>query len=134
MSFMRPPWLTLYIIPWWEWIQEVVDVWDPIEKALPRSRFKDLRKDLLSGALGVGPQPEILGQVGLGAAVLAAAIARGRHGTEDDLEHMIESAAVTLPKVAAHFAGLLGDELKNGLASAKRLLEVATRLQDVEHL
>jgi len=122
------------VIPWWEWIQEVVDVWDPIEKALPRSRFKDLRKDLLSGALGVGPQPEILGQVGLGAAVLAAAIARRRHGTEDDLQHMIESADVTLPKVAAHFAGLLGDELKNGLASAKRLLEVVTRLQDVEHL
>lgn len=120
------------IIPWWEWIQEIADVWDPIEKALPRSKFKDLRKDLVSGALGIGPQPELLGKVALGAAVLAAAVSRGRDGGQVEAERVAEAAASALPEVTAHFAGLLGEELKNAVASSKRLLETSMQVRESE--
>jgi len=120
------------IIPWWEWIQEVVDVWDPIEKALPKSKFKDLRRDIFSGALGVGPQPELIGRIGFGAAVVAAALVAGANDGRREIENLAEAAAKLLPEVAAHVAGLLANELTNGVASSKRLLEVATQVQRFE--
>ena len=116
-------------IPWWEWIQEVVDVWDPIEKGLPKSKFKDLGRDMLSGALGVGPQPELLGKIALGVAVMSAALARNPAGKHEDADHRATAAERLLPEITAHFAGLLVEELSKGIAASKRLAEVAKATQ-----
>ena len=59
-------------IPWWEWVQEIVDVWDPVE----RSGGGERERDQLLGALGMGPRPEVAATLSLGAALVAAASAR----------------------------------------------------------
>jgi hypothetical protein len=112
------------VIPWWEWIQEVVDVWDPVEKSLPKTRFKDLRRDMLSAAMGVGPQPELLGTMGLGAAVLAATLAQRTAGERGGADERMVSAERLLPDVSRHFATLLVAELNRGVAASKRLARV----------
>ena len=57
-------------IPWWEWIQEIVDVWDPVQKA----RGKEvIRREQWLGAIGAALRPEITAQLALGAAIVAAA-------------------------------------------------------------
>lgn len=67
-------------IPWWEWIQEIVEVWRPERQFRPQ--LSDLR---LLGAMGLGPQPEALLQAGLGAAVVAAARLRRNRSANGEL-------------------------------------------------
>jgi hypothetical protein len=58
-------------IPWWEWIQRFTDVWNPV----PELRRESIRLRT-AGALGLGPRPETAATVGLGAALLTAALSR----------------------------------------------------------
>ena len=111
-------------IPWWEWIQEFVDVWDPVEKLRHPERFGDLRRDLVAGALGAGPQPEVLGKVALGAALVSAAWARRKVGAEPHAEKLVAVAADLFPELAAHGTALFAQQLKQGASASKRLLEV----------
>ncbi len=113
-------------IPWWEWIQEVEDVWDPVEKLRNKQVFGDLQRDIVTGALGAGPRPEVLSKITLGAAVVSAAIARNQAATSKKGANVAELAADLLPDVAGHAAGLFAQQLKSGMESAKRLLEAAT--------
>lgn len=110
-------------IPWWEWIQEWGDVWDPVAKAIDKRRWRDLQRDLLAGALGAGPQPEVLGKMVLGAAVVSAAMVRGQRAAGKGDGDVAARATHLLPDVVAHAAGLYMLELKNGAAASKRLLE-----------
>jgi hypothetical protein len=57
-------------IPWWEWIQAFVDVWDPVQKF---RGFEDRRRLQWLGALGAGPRPELAATLTMGAAIVTAA-------------------------------------------------------------
>ena len=110
-------------IPWWEWIQEWGDVRYPVAKLRDRRRWRDPQRDLVAGALGAEPQPEVLGKLTLGAAALSAAVVRGQvAAASKDRGDVAARAACLLPDVVAHAAGLLAVELKSGVAASKRLL------------
>ena len=116
-------------IPWWEWIQEVEDVWDPVEKLGNKHLLGDLQRDIVTGALGAGPRPDVMSKMTLGAAVVSAAIARSQAATSKERIDVAELAARLLPDVAVHAAGLFAQQLKSGVESSKRLLEAAAAAQ-----
>lgn len=104
-------------IPWWEWIQEIVDVWDPVRKLRPRIEQKELL-----GAMGVGPRNEIAGTLGLGAALVAAAAAR-LSAPERQEEHT-KLAASLLPEILGHALQQLGRQLEDADGLRRELEEV----------
>ncbi len=57
-------------IPWWEWIQKFVDIWDP---ARGKRVDEQVRAEQLVGALGLGPRPEAPATLALGVALVTAA-------------------------------------------------------------
>ena len=116
-------------IPWWEWIQEVEDVWDPVENLRNKQVLGDLQRDIVAGALGAGPRPDVMNKIILGAAVVSVAIARSQVATSKEGVNVAELAARLLPDVAGHAAGLFAQQLKSGMESSKRLLEAAAAAQ-----
>jgi len=58
-------------IPWYEWVMDIADPWDPI-KTGPIS--KQIMKARTLAAAGLGPDPELLGTVRVGAALLTSVI------------------------------------------------------------
>lgn len=112
-------------IPWWEWIQEVEDVWNPVGIFRNKLVLDDLQGDIVTGALGAGPRPEVLNKMTLGAAVISIVIARSQAATSKAHANVADLAAGLLPDVVNHAAGLFAQQLKSGMDSSKRLLEAA---------
>ena len=116
-------------IPWWEWIQEVEDVWDPIRPVRNNQILGDLRRDIVSGALGAGPQPDVMNKLTLGAAIVSLAMARRQAMSSKSEVDVTELAEKLLPDVVGHAAGLFAQQLKIGMESSERLLKAATAAQ-----
>jgi hypothetical protein len=113
-------------VPWWEWIQEVEDVWDPIRPVRNNQILGDLRRDIVSGALGAGPQPDVMNKLTLGSAIVSLAIARRQAVSSKSEVDVTELAEKLLPDVVGHAAGLFAQQLKIGMESSERLLKAAT--------
>jgi hypothetical protein len=105
-------------IPWWEWIQRFIDVWDPIERV--RIRPENWR-ELTTGALGAGPRPDVAATVGLGAALVAAAKVRQQFGHRADSGKAIEAIQELWPQVLEDAVKQYGKQLELGAQTHRKL-------------
>jgi hypothetical protein len=104
-------------IPWWEWVEEIVDIWDPVRSI---DDGGPVRREQWLGAIGLSARPELVATVSLGAALVTAAAVPALHDTEgdkeandarDDERRMMEEVEAAYGEVLVHAAGLLGREL-----------------------
>lgn len=86
-------------IPWWEWIQDLSDIWDPIKK---KHIQRDIAEARLLGALGVGPRPDVGITLGLGAAIVSTAIIRTQMKGGEETEEDERLARKIFPEVLEH--------------------------------
>jgi hypothetical protein len=107
-------------IPWWEWVQEIVDVWDPIQQA--RGPEGERRAQWL-GAVGAGPRPELAATITLGAALVTAATHRPAFAQEGARTADALDAAFT--HVLAHAVGEFRSVLTAGGELERRFEKVA---------
>ena len=116
-------------IPWWEWVQEIVDIWDPVRKLRERGRGE--RQELL-GAQGVGPRVEVAGTLSLGAAVVTAASMR-HELLGNDIGRALRAVDARWNEVFAHAVGTYdrslaqGAELQNAVRQVVAAQKKATR-------
>ena len=116
--YMLHPILYKPKIPWWEWIQETVDIWDPVAKLRgPR----DKEGERLAGALGMGPRPEAAATLGLGAALRTAAIVRRELAQQPNSARLMELIEKTWPGVLDHAVDEFAKELDVGAATQRKL-------------
>ncbi|WP_147333174.1 hypothetical protein [Archangium gephyra] len=94
-------------IPPWEWVEDLIDIWDPVPKP------SELPQMSLAGLLGAGPKPEVLIKTVLGSAVLAAAQLRDRVASRAD-DRVIAELEALFPRVLQHALTQLGRELDIG--------------------
>jgi hypothetical protein len=106
-------------IPWWEWVQDVVDVWDPGKVQAPRESGE---KEQWLGGMGMAPRAEVPGTLSLGAAVVAAAHAQRQVKAGADLS---SAAAEVFPSVLGHAVRGYAEALKHGAEQLRRLATVA---------
>ncbi|MDQ6946290.1 MAG: hypothetical protein M3256_08440 [Actinomycetota bacterium] len=112
--------LYLSKIPPWEWVEDLVDIWNPAVK----QQDEGLSRMRLAGVLGAGPALEVLLRTILGSAVLAAAQVRAdvRAGPEDGLpEHLVP----TFHTILRHGLDQLTAELQVGRRALDLILETA---------
>jgi hypothetical protein len=107
-------------IPWWEWIQEYVDVWDPLAKTRNK---QDLRNEHLLGALGVAPRADTAAMLGIGAAIVAVASVR-REFAAGDPARGAKAAQAAWPRVLEHALGEFGKQLAAGAEVQRNLTKV----------
>ena len=119
-TFMIQPILYKPKIPWWEWIESVVDIWDPVRGQ--RQVGNDVRQQKL-GIQGVGPRVEIATAVGLGAAVVTAALAR-REVRQQDAEPAQKVIDAVWSEVFAHAADAYGKGLAEGAEAQRAVRKV----------
>jgi hypothetical protein len=111
-------------IPWWEWIQEFVDVWDPARQLRDKSRSDEVARERLLGAWGAGPQPETGIALSLGAAIIAAAFTSRQFHEGDDASKVAEAAQKLFPSVLNHALKEFGIQLKRGMEVQRKLENV----------
>jgi hypothetical protein len=107
-------------IPWWEWIQDIVDIWDPVLKLRDRGRGE--RQKLL-GAQGVGPRVDVAATLGLGAAVVTVACVR-QELLGGDIGHALKAVDAMWNNVFAHAIGEYGKSLAQGDELQHKVREV----------
>jgi hypothetical protein len=108
-------------IPWYEWIQDIVDPWDPIQKQ--RERGREERQTQRLGALGLGPSIDVAATLGLGAAMVTAALARrDLLGTES--AGALRAVEATWNNVFRHALGEYGRSLARGAELQQKARDV----------
>ncbi len=113
-------------IPWWEWVQDYVDPWDPARRGAPNERAL---RDQYLGAIGIGPQPEVITQLGLGAAVVATFLVH-RDGASVDETRL----ASRFNQVLEHATAMYAKELAHARATHVELeKQVASVLEHRKH-
>lgn len=105
-------------IPWWEWVQDFVDIWRPIQKSNHRDPVQ--QGELLS-SLGIIVQPEITTRLALGAAVVAAASVNNSAEDLSESAKYIEHVYAIWQGVFNHAVGELGKQLRQGMELNERL-------------
>jgi len=93
-------------IPWYEWVEEIVDPWDPA--LAQRGPSEQAAREQFLGAAGLAPQMDAMLKLGVGAAVITAATLV--HERELDLAR-IQSH---FDQVFAHGVGLYAKQLRAG--------------------
>ncbi|HET7504806.1 MAG TPA: hypothetical protein VFK02_27475 [Kofleriaceae bacterium] len=112
-------------IPWWEWIQDIVEIWSP----RTQREKTGLAHERLVGLMGIGPQPEVVATIGLGAAVVTAACVRREISSATDPAQGVRAAQSLMPSVLDHAAGKLGAQLQIGARALHKMEKlVATQL------
>jgi hypothetical protein len=109
-------------IPWWEWVQNVVDVWDPAQKARDH---QERTNEHWIGALGLGPRPDPLTTLSLGVAVVTSAGVQRKIEGDASPRRRLELAGATLPSVLNHAGTKLTAQLRLA-AHAQRRLDAIT--------
>lgn len=105
-------------IPWWEWIQEFVDIWDPVKNV----RVNEvLRREQWLGAMGVAPRPEIAATLALGAAVVAVASVRLQLAKSASPGRVLEAVQAVWPATLNHAVGEFGRQLRTGIGLGQKL-------------
>lgn len=118
-TFIIHPYLYKPKIPWWEWIQEFVDIWDPVQK---ERVDKEIGGERLVGALGAGPRPELAARLALGAALVTASAARPVLAEGADSPRAMAAVQKLWTGVLNHAVGEFGKRLAIG-ANVQRKLE-----------
>jgi hypothetical protein len=111
-------------IPWWEWVQEIVQVWDPAFRR--NSRLPDARSQWL-GMIGAAPQPQAALTIALGAALVAAAAVRAEGIDDAEPEQAVQKVRKLFPQVLKKAAGEFGKALKSGMEIARAFESVAAQ-------
>jgi hypothetical protein len=122
-------------IPWWEWVESIVDVWDPVREL---GGGQTVRREQWLGALGLSARPELAGTLALGAAMATVVSSRelqsgdpedvGEDGKDGEDSGTVEAL---YGEVLAHAVGDLGHHLKGaGKVSARIEKLVAEQLQN----
>jgi hypothetical protein len=109
-------------IPWWEWIQDFGDVWDPIVKG--RRREETQRAQWL-GAVGAGPRTDVAATLTLGAALVTVAMQRealDRQASEAETAKALDAAFMPVLERAI---GEYREVLAAGARLESRLAKVA---------
>jgi hypothetical protein len=104
-------------IPPWEWVEEIVNIWDPAVK----QRRPELFGIRVAGLLGAGPRLDVVLKTILGSAVLAASQMRGEAGERFEQETFGKLMRLW-PDVLQHGFDQLRNELQMG-QRAHELLE-----------
>lgn len=102
-------------IPWYEWVEQIVDPWRPGARTQPSEALRDQAL----GAAGMAPSMDALLRVGVGAAVITAATVLREHGRN------AERALARFDQVFDHALGLYTKRLAAGrgfYARVERLL------------
>lgn len=112
-------------IPWYEWIQRFIDVWSPHEKIDVRDITREQQR---LGIQGLGIQPETAATVGLGAALITAAIVRNKLGEQLHDERANAKAGEMMrelmPQVLTHAVTQYAEELDRAAKTQVQLSEV----------
>lgn len=106
-------------IPWWEWIEEVVDVWNPIQKTRP-GRINEVREQVL-GLLGAGPRHDVIATLTLGAALVAAASTRSLKTSDLTFSDVTDEIQKMWPTIFNHAASEFGKQLALGAKVQSKL-------------
>lgn len=106
-------------IPWWEWIQEYTDVWDPLRKLQDRGIEERRGRETLLGAWGVAPHAGTGSTLGLGAALLATTLAGNQHRGE--VERISRAAQEIFPSVMDLALQEYGAQLREGMTVQRKL-------------
>jgi hypothetical protein len=109
-------------IPWFEWVEQFVDVWTPPKKQDDPARMDEVARMQLLGAWGVGPKPETTTALTLGAAVLA--VAEASRQFNDDPVNAAEVAQKKFSALLNHALGKYVTELERGAKMQRRLMDV----------
>lgn len=114
-------------IPWWEWIQEVVDVWDPVREIRGQ---ESIRHEQWLGAVGIAPRQELATQLSLGAAVIAAASVQALAMQGADTARLMKAVQKVWPAILNHAVREFGKHLRVGAKVQKEVEKiVAEQLQ-----
>lgn len=112
-------------IPWYEWIQRFIDVWSPHEKIDVRDITREQQR---LGIQELGIQPETTATVGLGAALVTAAIVRNKLGEQLHDERANAKAGEMMrelmPQVLTHAVTQYAEELDRAAKTQVQLSEV----------
>jgi hypothetical protein len=108
-------------IPWWEWIQNMVDVWDPVQ-----IRDEEGLREQLVGVLGLGPQHQLPATITLGAALVTTARVQQQLAGRDQTR-LAEASQQEFTTVLRHAASKLTDHLQTGARTQRRLESVASQ-------
>lgn len=106
-------------IPWWEWVMDIGDPWDPVIQR----RNPEVDRFARMGAFGLTARVDSVLQAGVGAAVVLAAQARAaspRGLTEAQVRRLDEAWDRALPAVTERARALMADgaKLASGLDRA----------------
>ncbi len=121
-------------IPWWEWVEAIVDIWDPV-RAIDEGG--PVRREQWLGAVGLSARPELVASLSLGAALVTAAAVTALQATDDeqaivardDGGRMMEEVEAAYGEVLVHAATLLGRELRGAGKVAGEVEKLAAELQ-----
>lgn len=107
-------------IPWWEWIQDKLDPWGPVEKRRPElDRYHALE------TLGLAPRVDAFLTAGLGLAAVLAASVRATTGerafSEKSIRMLDEAWDRTVSTLLESFQAHLSAGLESGTTLAKAL-------------
>jgi hypothetical protein len=98
-------------IPWWEWVMDEVDIWDPAP--IRRGRPSEGRQLQRLAAMELAPRPDALMRAGLGAALVALAQVRAASET-GSAEEMARQMDEVWPQVLERTVHSFREELKAG--------------------
>jgi hypothetical protein len=116
------------IIPWWEWVQDHVDVWDPHRR--PGENERAMHEQYL-GLLGVGPQPDIASTLGVGAALVTAAVTLREQA--DDGHRLPSRLDARFKHVFEHAVGTYGEQLAQGRKVHREFERLVERTDKRQH-
>jgi hypothetical protein len=110
-------------IPWWEWIQEEVKVWDPGDRATRGQQ--EVEQERLDAALGIGPRASSLMTLTLGAALVTAFIGRNHARTAGTTAlELIDHFDEIFPIAVEHVRGVLLSSIDRGRRTMAKLEKV----------
>ncbi|MFT3695134.1 MAG: hypothetical protein QM831_18500 [Kofleriaceae bacterium] len=105
-------------IPWYEWIEEIVDPWQPIAK---QTQPSESQRDQALGVAGFAPSMDAIMRVGVGAAVITAGTVLRQHGRD------VELAMKRYDQVFEHAMGLYAKRLDAARAVFGRVERLVKR-------
>lgn len=96
--------------PWWQWVKQHADVWDPQNA---ERRDQQFARERSLAALGVGPRPQLALRLSVGAAVATAALVRHNNLDAEDVdgERLRAEFDKQYTETLDHALGLYAEEL-----------------------
>lgn len=96
-------------IPWWEWVEQVVDVWDPLQAVRASDRVQHGR---WLGAMGVAARPELTATLALGAAMVTLASIQAPASGKTEREPLLKALRSAWPRTLNQAVAELGIQLR----------------------